>query len=206
MKYTLLFLFTFATCCITACKPTCEVFYIFEVPHHIYSIHDTLSIGDTLWLESNFSDNLYDKQSGSRFVIPPDKFKVEMILNKIDTIGTNSVLPFFNLHNTNTGSIKKQGSFVINSYKFDSHIYSIKSGIVPLKKGLYTIFINSSYAEVGLPLNFEDKCDNEKGYFHFNTNNRTGNRYNLYKNSAGYNKTLTEEYYNNSGSYTFVVK
>jgi hypothetical protein len=205
MKYTILFLFTFGACCIVACKPTCEVFYIFEVPNHIYSIHDTLSIGDTLWVESNFSDNLYDKQSGNRFVITPDKLKVDVLLRKMDTTGTFNVLSFFNIYNV-VGGIRKGNSILSTEYKYESHTYSIKTAIIPMKKGLFSVYFNSQYDESGFPLNFEDKCDNEKGFLNFKTNTGSGNNYNLVKNNPQGGDNLIEEYYHKSGRYTFVVK
>jgi hypothetical protein len=192
-------------CLSSSCKPTCEVSYIFEVPHQIHSLHDTLSIGDTLWIDGVFSDNLYDKLSKNRFVIPPDKLNIGMGIKKIDTTVAVSGNPFFTVYNV-TGKIIKGNTILWGEYKLDNHTYSIKSGLVALKKGVYEFYFTSNYLEQGLPLDFDDKCDSEKGFFHFNTNNGIGNHYSLYKNSVGGNPNIIEEYYNNSGSYSFVVK
>jgi hypothetical protein len=191
--------------CLTSCKPTCEIYYTFEVPHKVYSLQDTLSIGDTLWVESSFSDDLYDKSSSNRFIISPNKLSVGMGIHKIDTTAAINCNPFFDVYNY-TGKIIKGNSVLFAEYKFQNHTYTIKSGIIPSKKGIYEFYFTSNYLEQGLSLDFDDKCDNEKGFFNFNTNRGVGNHYNLYKNSIGGNPNTTEAYYNNSGSYSFVVK
>jgi len=200
-----------------------ETWINFLYPVSITPNTDTINVGDTLWIEVNLPDSIYDNTNSRKFYLPSFDFQSYMSVRKLvdNTANWSFQLNSSNNFNTknNIGSIYKTTSSSIDFQPvYQNNHYVFKGAIIPKDNGVYClVFTNFSYEQrlteiLGLeqikPLapdanNFSIKLD----FIDYKINN--GNtHYNIFtqhcksNNDAPSNLYWKEENY----IYTFVVK
>ncbi|MFN8262183.1 MAG: hypothetical protein U0T07_01505 [Chitinophagales bacterium] len=200
-----------------------ETWINFLYPVSITPNTDTINVGDTLWIEVNLPDSIYDNTNSRKFYLPSFNFQSYMSVRKLvdNTANWSFQLNSSNNFNTknNIGSIYKTTSSSIDFQPvYQNNHYVFKGAIIPKDNGVYClVFTNFSYEQrlteiLGLeqikPLapdanNFSIKLD----FIDYKINN--GNtHYNIFtqhcksNNDAPSNLYWKEENY----IYTFVVK
>ena len=141
-----------------ACKkdPQIErVFFEFEMPFTITPGTDTVRVGDTLRMEANFSDTLYDHISNRKYYVPnfPFRSNIASIRKLSDParqiIDQPAAVTSFTLSTYNSQFIDASNSaisFVI-SPKLNSYYFSID--LIPRQKGVYAIWLFNGFGPDG---------------------------------------------------------
>jgi hypothetical protein len=189
---------------ITACNSDCLTQHLFEVPHKVYSRHDTLSIGDTLWVEAEFSDYLYDKMLKKNYTVGPDLLAVTAKIVSCDTttsVSSSIGTAFFDTYNS-IGNVRKENNSFQLDYVYQNGSYKLKSGFIPLKKGIFALYFDYNQSKMSA-VNFDNKCGKERASVDFNTNQSASNGYDLYKKSI---RGKGQPGYPGGGMFAFKVK
>ena len=136
-----------------ACKkdPQIErVFFEFEMPFTITPGTDTVRVGDTLRMEANFSDTLYDLISGKKIHLPEfSGFNIFIISNKItdssrsffSQSGAGASLFFQSFNTTQFQQISEKYSLINLFHANNSYHFYVE--IIPKEKGVYSIMIGN---------------------------------------------------------------
>lgn len=123
----------------------------FEIPLTVTPIKDTINIGDTLTLETNFPDSVKEVKSGRYYKLQNFDFKTTISFLKLTSTslflaeqpGNTSDYAIVPLE----GTIKNiSESFADLAFKYSNGIYSAKVLLIPKAKGAFNIFIFSKYA------------------------------------------------------------
>ncbi len=200
-----------------------ETWVNFLYPVTITPNSDTIKVGDTLWIDVNLPDSIYDNTNSRKFYLPNFDFQSYMSVRKLIDITSNWSFQLNSSNNFNTnnsiGNLYKTTSSSIDFEPvYQNNHYVFKGAIIPKDTGVYClVFTNLSYEQrlteiLGMeqikPLapeanNFNIKLD----FIDFKINN--GNtHYNIFtqhcksNNDAPSNMYWKEENY----IYTFVVK
>jgi hypothetical protein len=142
-----LYYFSLFTLLITSCGKECKTYYSFEMPVTISPVKDTISIGDTLWLEINVTSMLKDRESNTLIDVK----------NQMLTWDQNMTIFFRKIVNT-SNSIAEQEDAVSKfdffyekgklvdytgnlakgiEFNYENGNYSIIAGIIPKDSGIY---------------------------------------------------------------------
>lgn len=183
--------------------------YRFAIPTGIYPAKDTFSIGDTMWIEQKFNDELPSIDNGKSYPLnaidlelsysfvdlntefPPSRYRPYLILDEVGkTTGAG------------VGS-SEGGKFHIN-HEIKDEIYHYKAAVILDKKGLYILSFGTLLN--GLTSRAV-KCKN-RYELSINTNNRVNNNYKFLNSSVDtlYYGKMTKETFDRWGSYCFYVK
>lgn len=202
------FAFLFSSC--QSCHPAkdCYQDYEFTIPVSIYPAKDTFKIGDTIWLESEISNILFDSVSQSNLNFNDFEHKIYGGIDRYDQSNPSFAENNFKYLNVD-GKIEVNGGGALPSFlrlkyiKTSPNIQTIKVGIVPEITGLYRIgfliFSEDYYSETGI---IKQGCT-ETIIMRFNMNNRVDdNNYHLLQ---GYPSINSAEGFKNEGEYAFWV-
>jgi hypothetical protein len=139
----------------SSCKQ-CEVGYQLEIPHTISSKHDTLSIGDTLWVAGEFSDKLYDRMSHNYFSFT-DEFPFNFAVNKIipEYVYGPKIFDFINV----LGDTKVGSGLFFPKYIHQNNQYKIKFGLIAKETGTFVFSLGATPADIGYTnIDYDPKC------------------------------------------------
>lgn len=135
-----LFLFAFA------CDKQEEKVYtdvLFEFPISVYPVRDTLRVGDTLWIEANNSDLIYESLSGKRYPLQNVDFNTRIGIFRNETPQFIAAQPgamgSFKIVTKVRGIEQVQETFADYKYRYENQKYVALSGIIPLRKGVYSL-------------------------------------------------------------------
>lgn len=190
-KISILLLFavfnTYSSCDLGV-KPGCEgtnnssgTGYEFEIPFTVSPAKDTFSIGDTITIESNFGDSLFNHLTKKYYQIGDLDFFIFIYIADLKTdpmIGSLNydIFPVTGLTDEDPSSFGKE-FFMKHEYKDFQHRYKVK--IVMREKG-YFGFSPSSYIsleKLSQSGQHITDCENEVVGLFYNTNNGDGNFY-----------------------------
>jgi hypothetical protein len=168
---------------------------------------DTVSIGDTLWLQSIIPEFLKDQISGEDIQVSNFDFNVKMTINRMDIIGTPDAEKEFTYINLK-GSIDvvPLSSVILASvhYEYSGINNELIAGIVPEEKGLYQIVFYNLREDLTNVSVSSGNCSESIVVEYEMNGNSTDNNYNLLLNSPG--PIATFESFKHDGGYAFVVK
>jgi len=176
--------------------------YLVEIPVKLYPVKDTFAIGDTMWLEQNFSEQLYDQRNNMTLNFKDFDFALKMVIS--DLINYSNIseplhskfVEVGNIEITNTGAV-----FV--KYNYQNGIYTHRMGIIMTKKGLFYISTRSLNREKA---DFT-KCQTENLDIRYSVNDKAENNFYMMKNSKdSIALKTTKEEFDKFGSYCFFVK
>ena len=166
------------------CEGSFGIFYNFDIPYTITPMQDTFSVGDTIWMELNFSNKLYNKANGKTYTVNDFEFKM---YSDISDLFTNTVRPTHeftmldNLGHIDSSADRNGPLFHINT-QMEGDVYTWKAGFILLKKGLYAFAPGSEIRNDG-PLSDQSppqqitQCPNEGVSLDFVLANGNGNSY-----------------------------
>jgi len=149
-------------------KSKCINEYVFELPYHHSLLNDTINIGDTIWITSNFGPELIDNTSGEVCTFNNINFQSSLIFGEISgnkpryqnekfiliNVVGSATLSFFS--NDTNYTLGKGSSYKIE-YEGTKN-YKLKLGFIAKEKGLY----NASYGSPALDRekeNITTKCN-----------------------------------------------
>ena len=198
--------------CFTNCQKPCKVAYNFDFPYTISPSSDTISIGDTLTIESIYDSQLLDKNSNEYIQVNDYDFHFDFYLTKLDTL-KKFPYEYFNIivnkgeFNTFTYSDGHKKKKIIYSYENNKNCFNIQ--LIPNRKGIYYLMTRPYITGVKYDdLHITDtECEERVDDFTVTTNAGQDNHFYLlsystdpdYKNSSYSDFTKT-------GGFCFVVK
>ena len=212
LAFILLILVSFFT---VACEKKCHnnphINYDFETPATLFPAKDTFHIGDTLYLSSNFSDEVKERNTGNTFKLENFYFYPIVGIYKID-------LPLADLTSINTAFdviVDTAANFAYESeaigfeYLYEGGNYHFSARIIPKAAGTFFLEIGASL-HIDRYQSFPERCP-EKGLDSHTVMNR-GSDTNLYLLSTSpdphYNTWIIadiEKRAKKFGAYCFVV-
>lgn len=198
-------------------KSKCVQDYIFDVPYTHSILKDTISIGDTIWITSDFGPQLTDNKTGE--VCSFNNIDFQSSLKFIEISGTKprflnekftliNIIGSASLNFFNSDTIYTLGNASSYNIKYEGTItYKLKLGFIPKEKGLYV----GNYVSPILDRNInsvETKC--RGGIYIIGSINKKDtavNNFHLtsYSNDNFY-KTISVSEFQNDGMFCFVVK
>ncbi|NVO32471.1 hypothetical protein [Hymenobacter lapidiphilus] len=137
---------------LAGCEPKPEdefTDFIFQLPFQM-TARDTISIGDTLWLTADISDQLREFNSGSTYKVTPRDFEFKTLLGlreltfpDKDLADQPSATESF-LFVDKTGSLTRRGTtFSPVNYAYANEGYKLRIGLVPRQQGVFCLnFLN----------------------------------------------------------------
>lgn len=151
----------------SGCNKECQNIpggYTFELPVAIRPINDTIKIGDTLQIESVFSELVFEQKTGKAFELRNWDFYPVTTMVQIDTSpGDRGALAAFDVIVDSTYDyqhFESSGGFFAYTgrYKYSDGQYELKFQMVPLESGLYCFAQGSWLYDFGADQSFEGKC------------------------------------------------
>jgi hypothetical protein len=209
----LFFLSLFIAGCSGCKEPGCPSTLIYEIATQVFPMKDSLSIGDTLWVECVFDDHLIDQSQGIENNFIDYDFQSIWFIKGIDTVPTRiNVMEDFKTISENGGvkpffrSDSIEAFFIIN-FDYTNKKYHFKSGLIAKKKGQYLMFIGA-LEDILAPLKAQDNCTKSNLDLVFNVNQHEGNHFEMIANCPDefIKRYYTLEQFNLEGGYCFVVK
>lgn len=124
--------------------PPPPVYLIFQVPLTIAPVRNVYSVGDTLWLNADFSDQLSEYNSKKPYPVTPSNFDLHTIIGLLNLkypdryLGSQpGAVDNFTIINK-LGSIDGLGQTYGNiSYHYSSNRYRLLIGIIPRDPGVF---------------------------------------------------------------------
>jgi len=221
MKNTLLFFIfslSFLTVFNSCNKKECRIgnpFYQFDIPVTLTPALDTFNIGDTITINSSFSDFIQEINTGTSFILADYSFEPYVQIYLLDSVST---LTESYISNNFEVIISPQYSFnlfvwpdgrtnLAGEYSYQNSTYSLEYKLIAKKPGGYYF---SQSAILGSEQLFDGKCENLQTNVYVNMNNRKDNNFHLLKDVQNpyidkYLKNVNKKF-NKYGGYAFYVK
>ncbi len=136
-----------------ACDPSnlfkCVNRYSPLLPFTITPTRDTIKVGDTLWIEANFSDTVVDWESKQKMKYENFDFRLFLTIFELnDTTTTNQGQPIatnkFSI-GSKYGTIAKRSKFCPIELKYADKKYGLKGYVIPNDSGLYLAHLGSEF-------------------------------------------------------------
>jgi hypothetical protein len=127
--------------------------YTFDIPYTITPIKDTFRVGDTIWLESTFSNQMYNTRNGKTYTVNNFDFKMYGYFLDLRTdpcVGTNEYIMVNELGQLYTTD-RNGGDFYFN-YKMEDGHYRWKAGFIMKKSGFFAFGPGTDIALTSLNL------------------------------------------------------
>ncbi|HMP31828.1 MAG: hypothetical protein KF725_10560 [Cyclobacteriaceae bacterium] len=129
------------------------VFMTFEIPITINPTGETLTLGDTLWINGQFSDTLLDIHSGKYFKLKNFDFKSKICISRINNnqLYTSQQQPAFNEFSY-YGDVYQTSSICGPvTFNYSNGQYFYKVALIPKNTGVFNIFVNRPVDLHGFP-------------------------------------------------------
>ncbi|MGB1207341.1 MAG: hypothetical protein ACPG5B_16965 [Chitinophagales bacterium] len=208
-----IFLFIFITiissCCLSdSDSDLCRTTYQFDFPITLYPAIDTFQINDTVWLEMQYAQNLFDRNSATIIEVGDFDFELELLLGGFDLTGVYDAIESFEVVAIQ-GNVTKQILPVFSSFNLEfewtnNEVYALKLAIIPKNIGNFsTTFNDGNFLNRDVMLNEDSPCK-ERLQISYSINHLLDNNYEFYINNSS-DEITTLEGYNYAGTYSFVV-
>ncbi len=198
--------------CFSNCQKPCKVAYNFDFPFTISPANDTISIGDTLTIESIYDSQLLDKNSNEYIQVNYYDFHFDFFLTKLDSINKFPYDYFdiivvkgeFNTFTYSDGHKKKK-----KIYSYENNKNYFKISLIAQEKGIFYIrqypyITGAKYDDLNIT---DTECEESVDDFNIITNGGQDNHYYLlsYSTDLGYKNALLSDF-TKTGGFCFVVK
>lgn len=192
--------------------------YQFEIPAALSPAKITYQIGDTISINSIFSDQVYEVKTDQFYPLTDFKFHPIFEINEIsDSIINQAAINNFEvIINTIkydlTEFVFSSGAIAYNGeYLYKDGEYSLLYKLIPKEAGLYNFHLSTLVGDVGEEQGFPDKCQNKNIFVRTILNDGADNNIDLARDSPNelYNTWIfqnPEERFTYLGGYMFYVE
>ncbi|MBN8670517.1 MAG: hypothetical protein J0L80_07505 [Chitinophagales bacterium] len=176
----------------------------FTLPVKTSPVKDTFNIGDTIWIEQEFSNSLKNSQNGKYYTLNNFDFNAGFSLIDLNKVGSIAI--------TNPKIIVYEGSksgesSTDISYKYENNTYKYKAAFITQQAGLYMLEFATTRSNGTGSITGVTQCKHEYYAFTFYNSNQGNCNYPFLKNSVDeFYQKRSEDAFNNAGSYAFYVK
>ena len=199
--------------CTTRKDKNCPDYLLYRLPATLYPANDTFNIGDTIWLEMNFNQDMLDDMGNVENSFVDYDFNMSFQCARIDTDPPiPKTVDFFKLYSfIGKDSALILGNSGISEYKIFPAImtkgYQLKFAAIPKQKGLFMFGIGP-VERYGMPFLVKDNCTNVTVQIGVKLNNdNDDNNFHLLQFAAHSSyRNITKENFQKMGSYCIVVK
>lgn len=174
--------------------------YHVEIPTVLYPAKDTFEVGDTIWIEQIFHDQLHDQRNGITLDFSDYSFgnwiTTSDLLNLYNYPVKHSLTPVI-------GELARagQGSMQIG-YLHERDTFKFKMHVIMRERGLFKF----GFLPQNVEANFS-RCPTENLDLQFNLNGRGDNNYHMMQYSTDtLARQATKEVFDQIGSYCFYVR
>jgi hypothetical protein len=141
--------------------------FTFDIPYSVNPSKDTFKVGDTIWVESSFSNQMYNQQNGKTYTLNHFDFKLSANLYNMN-LNPLSPTPYCVLLNDNGTLDNTRTNFNDDfpvSYNFANGIYKWRKGFIITHTGLFLFAFykgigNKSLQDLNPPQRITE-CNNE---------------------------------------------
>lgn len=169
----------------------------FDLPYTLSPVKDTFSVGDTMWIDHEFSNPIYNIEDGKSYTLGSDfKFKNYMALQDLKTDPIMPTGGFTLVYEDGSVDTKANSFSTPVIYDYENNQFIWKRGLVWQKAGWFVFFISTDISSGGdLRRNGESitKCPTEYLLLHFIRTNGGKNFYLLQEAAAEKYRNITEE-------------
>ena len=196
--------------------------YQFEIPATLSPTLDTFQVGDTIRIQNNFSDQVYDKQTNQTYSLENFKFYPGTDIIRLDSVfrwgeGTvNYALDDFKVlipteYDYQVFTFSDGAQVLTGQFNYSEGRYKLDVSLIPQKKGLFVLLHNSSLGARDQEdrQDFTGRCSDSRLEAHVKLNSNSTNNINFLQNSIdpfwkSIPETKPNDYYH-SGGYAFYV-
>ena len=190
------------------CEGKSRMDYEFVLPVTISPAKDTFRVGDTIWIENSFSNQLLNHRNGKTYEVENFNFETTMAIKDLNTVFpavSYSKPLIITYEGKTTGNYIQSSDYeaLYIDYDYKDGFYRYKAAFILDKAGFYLIdffsYMDGNKVDI-------TSCANETLYMEYVTNNRGDNNYEMIKYSKDHKfSKLTIENYNKEGCYCFHV-
>lgn len=196
------------------------VFMILELPFTVTPENDSISVGDTLWITSDFPDTIREYNSGEYFKLEDFSFNFSLALRKLTSNQLSisqqpGATSSFNFHQE-VGFISYFGeTFSDFNLLYSQGRYKSRIGIIPQNTGVYCVnFLGPSQLDLKEVIDLGTTGDGQRRVPHYDTmyfmiNDGLLTNFDLFKENC---RAISLEnpipgniYYEQKGAFTFRV-
>ena len=152
---------------IPSCNKNCESgandAYEFILPVKLFPARDTFRIGDTIHVQSEFSDEVFDRNRQRTFLLEDFRFGPFCRIKRIDTTIAVDGLPDFYIllpqnQNFDWVNLTSESTALNGEYTYSNSVYTLNYSVIPKKIGLYIFFFSSSIDPANDRQDFPGRC------------------------------------------------
>ena len=201
--------------CGEKCIDNASTGYLFELPVSLTPAQDTFRVGDTITIESVFSDQVLERNLQQRFPLIDWKFYPGTFIYKIDHNPAKDGLPFFEVllaeaPNYHLRQYSGGTSGLSGQYEYREGKYFLKFKLIPHTAGIYFMEQGSALYPLNEWQDFPGRCKNSSSEAFVNMNNGADNNidYLALSPDPHYNDWILikpEDRFHKFGGYCFVV-
>ncbi len=197
----------------SSCNKGCPDRLFYRIPYEVYPMRDTFAVGDTLWVELNFSKDMTDEIGNIKNSFPNFDFQINAGCERIDIDPPLAhTLDFLSIH-TLIGSDSSANLPVsgVSYYRlvpvYSLENYTFKCFFIVKEKGLFSFGLGSTASTEENPLQFNGVCDNIPIQFGSHLANDSENNYHIlqWATNPAYHR-IDAQRFRDYGGYCFVVR
>ena len=147
-----------------SCKDKdCPDYLQYQIPYTATPVQDTFQIGDTIWMEMNFADQLTDLRGGIQNTFSDFDFRIELQCDRIDINPPQAeAVSFMDVFPTVGEALPRGLSSPGVSYfeillDYKEHKYVFRSAVVLNKQGSFLCGLNPSSSRIN-PFELDGNC------------------------------------------------
>ncbi len=212
----LFFLFALLFGCFACsnCKDkNCPDSLFYQVPYTLTPAKDTFNLGDTLWIEMDFPEEMTDVNGGVKNIFRNYDFRIELQCDRMDVLPPEAkAVDYLRFHKIigRDSSINLTGSGV-SAYRafpvFQDGRYRFKCGLITQKKGLFGFGVTPiEFNEYEEKFHIKGQCDNIPLGIGSKLIGAEGNFHLLQYGLDPVYPRFPKDRFENYGGYCFVVK
>lgn len=135
------------------CEGQAVLGFEFDIPYHVRPARDTFSLGDTIWIESSFSNQMVNRSNGKVYTLSHFDFKISGVILDLET---NPSLPAtataYDMVDAGgqVYTADRSGPYFYVQYRDENNQYYWKAGFVLKKAGLFAFWPDTNIDEGNL--------------------------------------------------------
>jgi hypothetical protein len=160
----LICLIQLASCNLSECENQVSGRYQFEIPVSIEPATDRFRIGDTIFIESIFSKEVFERQTQKNFTLEDFYFYPATLVLQLDTFPASPyALEYFDhqicaICDDYSETISSTSRNIEGQYYYDGENYFLKLALIPKKAGLFMLRQYTSLYPAGERQTFPGQC------------------------------------------------
>ncbi len=200
------------SCC--NCKDkNCPDALFYQVPYTLTPAQDTFNLGDTIWIEMDFPEEMTDVNGGIKNTFRNYDFRIELGCERIDVNpGQAKTVDFLRFHEVlGRDSIINLPGAGVSGYRifpiFQNGSYRFKCGLITEKKGFFTFGVTPVWFDENEErFHINGQCDNIPLDIGSKLIGAEGNFHMLKYSAEPVYPNFPKDRFENYGGYCFVVQ